>query len=272
MLRGSPNGSFMAAGRRTERHDQVCERVRPDGLLPADLLRLGWLDDASPVHPVDHLQVEQVEVHGMGIHADVAQLPEHGYLRSQDFRRRVHVEGGPDYRPEPHQRGQRVRGGAEHYVHPPVLHVEAFGQVLAGHHHRAGKERIRLRAGTAAAGQIDIRGLGIAAAPAGQVDRADRTERDVGRGRRARAGRIGDRHERRYEVVGPWVDDRDAANHSTGHLCRSRRPATRATDRVGNGNGHSSGIVAAGGHDGNPGDAVERRRGRQHRCRRRRRK
>ncbi len=55
--------------RRAYRHNNVFERVRPDGFPPAQLVLVGRLYVVGLVNPVDHLQVEQVEVHGMGVNA-----------------------------------------------------------------------------------------------------------------------------------------------------------------------------------------------------------
>ena len=47
---------------RLDRHNDVFLRVCPDDLSPPDFVRVGLFYDVGEVNPVDHLQVEQVEV------------------------------------------------------------------------------------------------------------------------------------------------------------------------------------------------------------------
>ena len=91
---------------RPHRHDGVLERADPDGVLPAELVRVGRDDDVVPGDPVEHLHVEQVEVDRVRVHPVVGDLPDLGPVggrgdrghvqaarhpgRVQDLGRRVH--------------------------------------------------------------------------------------------------------------------------------------------------------------------------------------
>ena len=85
----------------------VLERVDPHGVLPAELIGIGRTDDVVPGDAVDQLNIVQVEVDRVRIHAVVGDLPDLGPIGSrgngghvqaarhpgcvQDLGRRVHV-------------------------------------------------------------------------------------------------------------------------------------------------------------------------------------
>ena len=57
-------------------HNNVLERVHPQRFLPADFIGWWWLDRAVPAHAVDDLDVQQMEMHRVGVHTVVRDLPE----------------------------------------------------------------------------------------------------------------------------------------------------------------------------------------------------
>ncbi len=84
MLSGTPKGS--PRGHRLEGDDGVLEGADADGVLPAQLRRVGEADEAVPADAVEHLHVVQVEVDRMGVDAVMGDLPDLDFVRVDDLR------------------------------------------------------------------------------------------------------------------------------------------------------------------------------------------
>ena len=61
---------------RPHRNNRIFQRVHPDRVFPAQFVWIGRADLAIPLHPVNKLNIVQVEVHDMRIHTVVRNLPE----------------------------------------------------------------------------------------------------------------------------------------------------------------------------------------------------
>ena len=76
---------------RAQGDDRVLQRVHPHGVLPSELVRVGRRDDVVPRDPVEHLDVVQVEVDRVGVHAVVGDPPDLRPVRRAGDRGDLHV-------------------------------------------------------------------------------------------------------------------------------------------------------------------------------------
>ena len=62
--------------------DGILQRIHSEGFLPAQLIEIRHPEGIVPGNPVDQLSIEQMDVHGMGVHAVMRDLPDLGAISS----------------------------------------------------------------------------------------------------------------------------------------------------------------------------------------------